>query len=321
MTAGYFAHGVTLALAWFLIVNALASIGAAAAGSWWLARERPSRFWFLLRLSPAILSAMFVVALFLPSYWRYEPPDTAEGFDVTLTGLALFAAALIGWNSLRGARAWLRARQRAANWMRTARPFGTHAGVRAFEVDADVPVMALVGVFRPRLIVSAPLVSALSRDEIEAGIAHEIAHYSAWDNLKRLVIRLSPDLLGATAAARAMERQWAAAAEQAADSRAGGNDPTTRYALASALVKVARLMPSSDTPRPLEPISTLVDGGDITARVERLLDDRVAATKVSRRRASVYAAGLVFTLAIAAGYSAPLVTVHEATEALVQLLP
>ena len=321
MTVGYFAHGVTLALAWFLIVNVVTSIGAAAAASWWPPRERPSRFWFLLRLSPAILSAIFVVALFLPSYWRYEPPDTAEGFDVTLTGFALFATALIGWTCMRGAAAWLRARRRAAEWMRAARPFGIHGGVRAFEVDADVPVMALVGIFRPRLIVTAPLIAALSRDEMEAGIAHEIAHHSAWDNLKRLLIRVSPDLLGATPAARAMERQWAAAAEQAADSRAGGGDPTVRCALASALVKVARLMPSSDAPRSLEPISTLVDGGDITARVERLLDDRAAATKASPRRARLYAAALVFVAAIVVGYSAPLVTVHEATETLVQLLP
>jgi Zn-dependent protease with chaperone function len=320
MTVPYAAHGVTLALAWFLIVNGLTSIGAAAAGSRWSARERASRFWFLLRLSPTILSAIFVVALFVPSYWRYEPPDTAEGFDVTLTGFALFAAALIGWTCARGAAAWLGARQRAAEWMRTARPFGVHAGVGAFEVDADVPVMALIGVFRPRLIVSASLVAALSRDEMEAGIAHEIAHHSAWDNLKRLLIRLSPDLLAATGAARAMERHWAAAAEQAADSRAGGGDPTMRCALASALVKVARLMPPTAAPRSLEPISTLVDGGDITARVERLLDDRVAAAQASPLRARLYAVVLV-SLAIAAGYPAPLVTVHEATEALVQVLP
>src|SRR5262245_20777982 len=118
-----------------------------------------------------------------------------------------------------------------------------------------------------------------------------------------------------------MERRWAAAAEQAADSSAGGGDPTTRCALASALVTVARLLPSSEAPRSLEPISSLVDGGDITARVERLLDDRVAAVKASPRRARLYAAVLVLVAAIVAGYSAPLVTVHEATETLVQLLP
>src|SRR5262249_25421058 len=147
MTEGYLAHGITLALAWFFIVNVAASIGAAAAGSWWLsARERPSALWFLLRLSPAIVSAFFVVALFLPSYWRYEPPDTTEGFDLTLTGFALAAIALIGWAWVRGAAAWVGARRRARAWMRGARPFGVHSGVRALAVDGAIPLMALVGI-------------------------------------------------------------------------------------------------------------------------------------------------------------------------------
>src|SRR5213079_2976619 len=103
--------------------------------------------------------------------------------------------------------------------------------------------------------------------------------------------------------------------------RAGGDDPTMRCALASALVKVARLTPSSTPPRSLEPVSTLVDGCDITARVERLLDDRAAASTAAKRRVRLYAAMLVSVAAIAAGYSASLVTIHDATETLVQLLP
>jgi len=321
VTAPYVAHGVTLALAWFLVVNVATSIGAAAAGSWWLSsRERPSGLWFLLRLSPAILSTVFVVALFLPSYWWYEPPDTAEGFDITLTGFALVAIAVIGGGCVRGATAWVRARRRALVWMRGARPLGVFSGMPALEVDADVPLMALVGIIHPRLIVAAPLVAALSKDELQAGIAHEIAHRCAWDNLKRLLIRLTPDVLGATAAARDIERQWVAAAEQAADRRAVGGDRAMRCALASALVKVARLAPSSNVPRSLEPVSALVDGGDITARVERLLDDRVGAT-AAPRRARLYAAVLVIAAAVAAGYSASLVTIHDATETLVQRLP
>jgi len=322
MTVSYLAHGVTLALAWFLIVNVAASTAAIVASRLLEQSDRSPAFWFLMRVAPAVASALFVAAVFLPSYWRYEPPDTGEGFDVTLTALAAGALVVVAVGVVRGTASWLRAQRRARAWIRDGRPFGVFAGVPAFAVDADVPVMALVGILRPRLIVTTSLVRALSDDELQTSIAHEIAHRRAWDNLKRLAIRMSPDVLGLTRTSRAMEQRWTSAAEQAADSRAGGGNPSMRCALASALVKVARLMPPGLEPHALEPISTLVDGvGDITARVARLLDD--SAERAPRRlaRARRWAVVAVFVAAVAVGYSASLVTVHEATETLVQLLP
>src|SRR5207249_8528470 len=100
--------------------------------------------------------------------------------------------------------------------------------------------------------------------------------HHAWDNLKRLAMRASPDVLGWTQAARRLERAWAAASEHAADTGASVADRAARLALASALVKVARLMPppSSCT----EPISTLTGGGEIAARVQWLIDDAPVAS-------------------------------------------
>jgi hypothetical protein len=320
MTAPFVAHGFTLALAWFLIVNIVTSVSAACAVRWLSARERRSAFWLLLRLSPAVVSTVFVAGLFVPSYWQYEPADTAEGFDVTLTACAGAAIVLVLIAVIRGGAAWLRSRRRAQTWLRRARRSGIVSGVPVFEVDAEVPLMALVGIIRPRLFVTGPLVAALSPEEIQVSIAHEIAHRTTGDNLKRLLMCLAPDVLGMTTAARAIERRWALAAEHAADNRAGGADPRTRCTLASALVKVARLMPSSGAPPTLEPISTLVDSGDITTRVERLLDDRRVEENGLRRTPRLVVTFAV-SAAILAGYSSSLVTVHEATETLVQLLP
>src|SRR5439155_5531797 len=102
--------------------------------------------------------------------------------------------------------------------------------------------------------------------------AHELAHDRGWDNLKRLAMRGAPDLLHWTHTAHLVERRWAAAAEHTADAAATiAGSRTARLALASALVKVARLMPAA--PSLGEPISTLVDGGEIAARVERLIDE------------------------------------------------
>ena len=81
--------------------------------------------------------------------------------------------------------------------------------------------MALVGVLRPRLLITRPVLEALTDEELSASVAHELSHWRAWDNLKRLAMRAAPDILFATSAARALERRWAAASEHAADRGAG----------------------------------------------------------------------------------------------------
>ena len=118
-----------------------------------------------------------------------------------------------------------------------------------------------------------------------------------------------------TAAARTLERRWAAASEHVAD-LAAGEDGDARCALASALVKVARLTPPASSIA--EPISALVDGGDITSRVQRLLDDAPAAARPGRARwlALTTAAG-----AVVLGYAPLLRVVHGLTELLVNRLP
>jgi Zn-dependent protease with chaperone function len=261
---------------------------------------------------------VFVAALFVPSYWKYEPREFVEAFDLTLTLLAVGAVALWLAAGVRGLGAWRGAVRRTRTWMRTARPL-VFAGtdVPAFEIDADTPILALVGVVRPKLLVTRGLVAALTEEELAASVAHEIGHSRAKDNLKRLIMRASPDLLSATPAARVLERRWASAAEHSADRMAACGDPAARCALASALVKVARLMPAT-TPI-AQPISTLVDGGEIVSRVEQLLSD--AAPSARRTPAIVWTTALVVALAGVAVYAPLLQLVHAASELLVNSLP
>jgi Zn-dependent protease with chaperone function len=187
--------------------------------------------------------------------------------------------------------------------------------VPTFAIDTDAPVMALVGVLRPRLLITRPVLDALTGEELRAACAHEVGHWRAFDNLKRLAMRAAPDLLSATTAARAIERRWVAASEHAAD-RVAGDSGRARCALASALVKVARLTPPATSIA--EPISALVDGGDITSRVHRLLDDAPAAEP---RRAARWLALAIPAAALAITYSPILRIVHGVTEVLVNGLP
>jgi len=321
----YVAHGVTLAFAWFLLVNVLVSSLVAFAGTK-CANVQPTgaaRFWFAMRLSPAVVSAIFVAALFLPSYWKYEPRDAVEGFDVTLAALAFAAVLMLACACARGACAWWQASRRVRVWMRGARSLasdGSRASpIPAFEIDGPMPMMALAGIVRPRLFVARALVGTLTEDELAATVAHEIGHWRAWDNLKRLAMRSAPDVLFLMPAARRIERRWASAAEHSADRIGDGANPTARCALASALVKVARLMPDEGPMR--EPISTLVGGGEIASRVERLLDDH-APTRERRRRPIGRVALTVIGANLAVVAYGPLLhAVHDATEMLVRSLP
>jgi Zn-dependent protease with chaperone function len=368
-------QGLTLALAWFLIINVSAS-GLVAFASTRRAEARSPAGWFALRILPGSTAILFVALVFVPAYWRYEPRETLEGFDVTLTTCAVLAAVLLAAAAFRGFAAWRRAAVRVRAWMGTACPLPIvelprrtaesgiqhsecgvstrtrchlnskfrmptsplqvqdpascrpwrdrlfsaallHTRVSAFVVDAERPAMALVGVLRPRLLVTRGLINALSDEELSACIAHELGHCRAWDNFKRLAMRAAPDALFGTSAARALERRWAAASEHAADDIAGEHGAAARCALASALVKVARLMPEDRVVA--EPISTLVGGGEIAARVRRLLDDRAIAPAPGRRRLRVASAAAV--VAIGATYGPLLKAVHYATELLVHSLP
>ena len=311
-------HGTTLALAWFLVVNLAASALVVWISTRRLRTTSPA-FWFAVRILPACAATLFVTAVFLPSYWRYEPRDTTEGFDLTLTACAIAAGGLLAGAGIRGLSAWCRAASRVNLWLHAARPLRIgHSTIAAFEVDSERPLMALAGVIRPRLIVTRGLMAALSADELASCVAHELGHSHAWDNLKRLAMRASPDVLFGTSTARAIERRWASAAEHAADDMAGYHGAAARCALASALVKVAKLIHEPPVPA-AEPISTLIGGGEIASRVRRLLDDRTLAPSDARRRVWIALAAAV--IAIGAVYRPLLHAVHYATELLVQSLP
>src|SRR5262245_4229062 len=316
--AVYALRGITLALAWLLALNAATTALVLVVAGRLTARgaHRPPAVWLALRLCPAMGSVAFATFVFVPSYMAYEPRlDLGEGFDLTLTSMALAAAAMIAAGTARGAVAWIGAWTRARAWRRVSRPLPIGGGtVPAFAVDVAAPIMALVGVLRPTLLVTRGVVEALTDEELHAAVAHELGHCRARDNLKRLAMRAAPDLLCMTPIAASIEMRWASSAEHAADSRACETDQA-RCALASALVKIARLTP----PRtPLaEPISTLVDGGEIASRVQRLLSDTSPAPVFARRWPISAAAGL----AAIAAYAPLLRAVHEATEILVRTLP
>ena len=108
-----------LGLVWFAAINAAATLVAWMLGRVLLRRPGPFGAGLLLavRLLPAVAASVFVLAVFLPAHWRFEPADSGESFGFVLSGVAAIGslrgpacgvARDVGWycrSSLRVARA------------------------------------------------------------------------------------------------------------------------------------------------------------------------------------------------------------------------
>lgn len=315
--------GVAVLCTWFLLVNLLVSVLAAAGIRARLsggasAASASSTGWLLVRLLPSLAGLLFLAAAVVPAYAYFEPRNAVEPLGRGIVVLGGLAIALMTWTMGRAVRGYARARTIEREWMSQALPLAVgDSAMPVWCVDASTPGVMLVGLRKPRLFVTRSVVDALTPEELGVVIGHESGHRVHWDNVRRLLLLASPDALGLWPAGRLAAAQWACAAETSADRHAVGGDPARSVALASALVKVARLFPAVP-PLPL-PVSTLYDGGVITRRVHRLLEP--AAVPPARRKlgwaalATAVLAGLV-TLALSPSLLRP---VHHATEWLVRL--
>jgi hypothetical protein len=315
------ATAVVLALAWFAVTNALASCLAwtliVSLGTERLAR-RPAPL-LALRLLPAATSALFVLAVFLPAHWRFEPRGIDESFGVSVYALAGVGALLllrsIGRAALVARAGWtLRA---CARLPRIRSSVGGSLDV--YEVNG-LSGVSLAGVVHQRILVGPAVRQALTEAELDAAVAHEMAHRAARDNVKRFVMFCAPDLFGGSRAGRQLEEQWRAAAEWQADSRAVRGDESRAIHLASALVKVARIAtgPSQWTTSPAW--STLHEAPLLETRVRRLVEGKAASVRPPRAAAAAGVLLGLVALVVAAGVQAA-GDVHDFTETLAHLLP
>ena len=323
---------VLLGLMWFAAANAVASLLA-----WFLGRSITSdmshmshmarargrqsvQLLLAIRLLPAAASSIFVLAVFLPAHVRFEPPDTDESFGVVLAGAAMLGLLLIlraGWRAIRVGVAGHRFGEIARRAARHVDPDATDSEVLELK---GLPGISLAGIWQPKILIGSDALAALTPTELDLAIAHEIAHRRSNDNLKRFVMFCAPDLFGWTSVARRLEQQWQAEAECEADAHAVRGDNGRAIALASALVKVARLervggLRSASPAFSAFHVPTLLE-----MRVRRLVADSAlpSAARGLRWRFGA-AASIVVTAGLwLTGFSHAL---HVLTEALVERLP
>jgi len=259
-----------------------------------------ARFLLALRVLPCLLGIAAVLALCVPSYLWLEPQAASERI-----GWACLALALLG------AASWLvslarvtRALVVSARFNRACHETGCDTllqgeSSQAVIVERDAPLLALAGIFRPRLLVSQAVLRSLSAEELELALQHENAHRTSRDNLKRLFLLLSPAPIPFLRGFSSIERRWAQFSEWAADDEAVRGDSHRALSLAAALVRVARM---GAAPRlSFLHTSLCADDHDLSARVERLLRIQPLLAK-SQSSARTLALGSSFGIAVCAGF-------------------
>jgi Zn-dependent protease with chaperone function len=252
------------------------------------------------------------------AFLAFEPRQAGEYMGRVLPASALFGVALIAAGAWRWRQVVRATRRLTAEWLRTATPVALGGiSVPAFAVTSRFPVVAVVGQRQPKLIIARSVLASCTPGELRAILAHEQGHLDRGDNLRRLMMSATPDVLAWLPASARLFAAWREAAEEAADDDAGRAGADGRLCLASALVKVARLAsgaPVSD----LMPASALYRGETLDVRVRRLLDPQHAGATETRR----HAVGMMIAwAAVMATAAFSLEGLHAIVEVTIHALP
>jgi Zn-dependent protease with chaperone function len=262
-------RGIAVSLTFFVLLYCLLSaLVAVAWRSLNLLRAKEQSLaglLFALRVLPLAASVIITFAFVVPSFQLLEPRsiNSDEGIGAMPLALGVCALLLIAYGCFRVITAQTRTSRVVARWLEGARPLNVDAGAQTvtFCSRREAPPLTLVGVRKPRVLVSEATVALLSHQELHIALKHELAHMHSRDNLKKLVFRFCPF----PGMAR-LESAWSQTAELAADDAAVSNLDDA-IDLAAALVKLCRLVPVDAAP-----VCTVgFVSGSISARVARLL--------------------------------------------------
>jgi Zn-dependent protease with chaperone function len=270
---------------------------------------------FGLRIFPFAISAVVTVFFTFPSFWLLERRSLDEDAETFI--LALCSLIILGAGLLRVL--WIQARTRRAvsRWsvqtsvrtsVRTASPSG-EAGTPVLSASHGAPALIVVGVRKPRVMVSDTAAIVLSNDELQVALRHELGHVRSRDNLKKVLISAIP-----FPAMGGIERAWQEAGELAADEAAVA---TRQQALdlAAALIKLSRS--SQPWPKPLSAIGLVSSSSSINRRVRHLLQWRTPERRFPHTRPWTLLILFTIIVGIASNYGATLTLTHRLTELLV----
>jgi hypothetical protein len=260
----------------FFLVNALLSFavkfvsGAAIRVAETMRPRSASHFLLGLRLLPFVLGVSAVLGLCIPSYLWLEPQATAERAGWGFLTFAFFGALVCALSIARAVRAVAVSNRYNRAWRKAGREARlTAEDSNAVIIENEAPLLALAGVYRPRLMVSEAVLGVLSAEQLAVALRHEKAHRGSRDNLKRLLLLLTPDGIPFLSSCSSLDLAWSRFSEWAADDEAVHGDSRRALSLAEALLRVARMGGGPE----LSFLHTPLVSADqeLSARVDRLL--------------------------------------------------
>jgi hypothetical protein len=306
------ARGVLVSLAFFAVVYCLLS--SLVVLTWlgvqrtrWKPSSSSANLLFGLRILPFVISLGVSVFFTFPSFWLLERRSLDEDTGTFVLGLC--SLLILGAGLVRVLLAEAKTTRTVTRWRLSASSSDGGAISPTIKAADGAPPLILVGIRRPRVMVSDMAATVLSDDELRAAVQHELAHMRSWDNLKKVSISATP-FPGMTS----LERAWRAAAELAADDSAVTNRREA-LDLAAALIKLSR-----STQQWAEPAlaSGLVTGSSsIGLRLERLIEWRAASRRLQRTWPWTVLVLSTMIAGIVGNYGMALVVTHRLTELLV----
>lgn len=274
----YYFLGASLLFALLLVLNILISLAASVL---WRVFDKPTQnvsakertqIIFALRVFPFIFTVIFVFAFLIPAYLLFEPPTENETVTLKLAIPALISIIGIVVAFYRVFGTWWRTRQLIKSWLKCSKPISVeNVSIPVYQLQHQFPVIAVVGIFRPKLFIAEQIFSTLNEEELSAAIEHEGGHLATHDNFKRVLLRVCRDLL-VFPIGKKLERIWAENSESAADEYATQIHRESALNLASALIKIAKIVPLNTTPTMPLGAFLVEQNVDVTWRVQRLIE-------------------------------------------------
>lgn len=283
--------------------------------------ENVANVLLIARLLPLLLTAVITLGLTLPAFLEFEPYSTGEGIGLRLDAMAFAGALLLAGMMWRCWRMLSATRRMQRSWHKNAeRIYLQGIELPIYCVESNVSLMAVTGIFRAKIFLSREIAETLSPLELKAALEHEVAHAASFDNLKRMLLKITqpPQWLRVF---HDVDREWTGASEIAADCSALARGASV-LDLSSALIKVGRLnrMPAASH----TVASHLIPTGCSSTLEQRVL--RLSELLESDERTAIHTTqsgklilGVFLGLAAyIACFHAFLPAVHEALEFLVQ---
>jgi beta-lactamase regulating signal transducer with metallopeptidase domain len=225
------------------------------------------RIHFAIPVGSHVIAVLLVLLAIAPQYIRNETNQLQERVGIACVVGTMLVAARYLYGLFRAAYFLLQERQA---YKLDGVPAVLTGGALVYISEDVHPLLAVTGMFSPRIVVSRHLLSnaAFSQEQLEIALAHEIAHVSHRDNLKYFVLA---SLAFFRPSAKGSLRRWRYAAEIAADDDAVSGKSSRAILLAETLLVAARTIP----PRRAAALSLglLPHEEELDKRIDRLLRD------------------------------------------------